>query len=670
VSKLYAADLVGAALGCILVIYTLEITDGPTAVLVVAFLASLGATLFAVEAGRGRLIHTTGIATFVLALAAPGHVLLVRNGYPALRVVWVKHQLDTPHLHEEWNSFSRVTVDGDPRVPLLPAGWGLSPVCPADLRLRQVWFHIDGFAGTVLTYFKGDLSTLEHLKYDLTNLVHYIRPDSRMLVVGAGGGRDVLSALKFDQKEVVAVEINPNIVKILNKDFGNFSGHLDRYPNVRFVVDEARSYIARQKELFDIIQVSLVDTSAATAAGAFVLTENSLYTLEAWKIFLNRLTSRGVLSVSRMYLEEAPAEVYRLTSLASKTLMELGVGNPRDHVIVARTPARPMQGVPRKIVAVNILVSKTPFTEADLSAIEGIAREMRFELALSPRTFTDAILPKIASASELDTFTAQYPMNIAAPTDDSPFFFNMLRLRNAFSRDALKLGWWHFNVIAVYTLAALLVVVVGLTLLCIVVPLILRTDRTALRGALPLCAFFASIGFGFMLVEISQMQRLTILLGHPVYSLSVVLSTLLLSSGCGSYVTQLVRESTLKRSASILVLALVALLVTFGTLTPYAIREFESATTGVRIGVATAVLFPLGLFMGMAFPLGMKLAANRATALTPWLWGINGATSVCASVLAIAIALTAGISASFWTGTSCYVVALAALVWAARAPSR
>jgi hypothetical protein len=667
VGKLYAADLIGAATGCILVIYTLQVTDGPTAVVVAALLAAVGATFFAVESAHRGLIRASVVATLLLAVFAGGHTILVNKQEPLLKILWIKHGAPAgPRLYEKWNSFSAVTVSGDPDAPGPPMGWGLSPVIPQNLQVRQLWLIIDAFAGTLLTGFNGDVSALEHLKYDMTNLVHYIRPDSKVLIVGAGGGRDVLSALKFNQKEAVAVEINPNIIEILNGKFGNFTGHLDRYPNVRFVNDEARSFIARQKDKFDIIQISLVDTSAATAAGAFVLTENSLYTIEAWKTFLEHLTPRGVLTVSRIYTQDNPAEVYRLTSLAAGSLMQLGVKDPRRHIILARTPTQQRPDVPALIVATNIMVSREPFTDADVATIMNVASKLRFNLALTPQAAADATFAGIASGYDSERVIDAYPLNIAAPTDDSPFFFNMLRLKDALSGKVLPPGWWQFNLIAVYTLGALLIVVVVLTALCIAIPLLLTTRKADLRGALPLCIFFASIGLGFMLVEISQMQRLIIFLGHPVYGLAVVLFSLLLSSGCGSLGTQAIKETGLRRSAAILLLLLVGALIAFGAITPLAVSRFQASTTALRIAVSVGILLPLGLFMGTAFPIGMKMASARSASLTPWLWGINGATSVCASVLAIAIALSAGISVSFWTGVACYLVALAAFAGTVR----
>jgi SAM-dependent methyltransferase len=663
VGKLYAADLIGAATGCLWVIVTLNVTDGPTAVIVVGSLAGIGAVLFGARA-RPRLKQVTVTVALVLAAFAAVHTVLVREQSPLIRLQWVKGRAEPRPLYEKWNSFSRLTVYGDATRASAPAGWGLSAAFRPERGVRQLSLFMDASAGTVLTGYDGNPADLEHLKYDVTNLVHYVRRGARVLVIGVGGGRDLLSAILFGQRSVLGVEINQDIIATVNGKFGGFTGHLDRLPQVRFVNDEARSYIARQQERFDIIQISLIDTWAATAAGAFVLTENSLYTAEAWKLFLDRLSPNGVLAVSRYHFRSRPDETYRLTSLAHTALTQSGVTDPRGQIVIVKQmdPNAPMP-----VGIATILVGRAPFSDLDLDAIEAVTRRMQFEVVLSPRFSADATFTTLASAGDPSAFLAAFPVNIAAPTDDSPFFFHTLRLRNVFNRAGSGQDFDHINMKAVSVLGVLLIVVTVLTGLCIVVPLAMTTERADLRGSVPLMVFFAGIGLGFMFVEISQMQRLIVFLGHPTYSLSVVLFSLLVSSGVGSYLTGRVEVRGATGPAARLLLLLLAVLFVFGIVSPGVIRAYQESTTPVRVLLVTAMLFPLGLFMGMAFPLGMRLASGRTPALTPWLWGINGATSVCASVLAIVIALSASISAAFWTGVACYGLALIAFAWASAA---
>src|SRR5918997_5314823 len=213
----------------------------------------------------------------------------------------------------------------------------MAPRLPEELTVNQLSMVIDSTAGTVLTRYTGDPDETDALRYDVTNLAHYARQDGDVLVVGVGGGRDVLSALEFDQRSVTGVEINGDILDITNGRYGDFTGHLDRHPKVDFVNDEARSYLARTDERFDIIQISLIDTWAATSAGAYALSENSLYTTEAWGEFFDSLDEGGILSVSRWFDfvgAERPLEMYRTASLASQALVEHGVENPRDHMLI------------------------------------------------------------------------------------------------------------------------------------------------------------------------------------------------------------------------------------------------------------------------------------------------------------------------------------------------
>ena len=686
VSSLYAADLAGAAVGCALLGPLLRVTDAPTGIVATAAVAGLGGLLFLpAKAGshpvttssggfrlqpEGRLLRPLCLlVTLTLAAFAVVHTYAVRHDSAWLRLVWVKGRYEPRPIVERWNPFSRIRVIGDPAREIKPSGWGFSATLPPALTARELHLDIDSYAGTELTAFDGNTATVEHLKYDVTNVVHYLRPSSDVVVVGAGGGRDILSALVFNQRQVTGVEINPSILELVNGRFGDFTGHLDRNPRVRFVNDEARSYLARMQARVDIIQISLIDTWAATASGAFVLTENSLYTLEAWTRFLERLSPRGVLSVSRWYYADRPGEVYRSAVLAVAALQRLGIARPRDHFAIVRASPPATAGAPDGIG--TILVSRDPLTSADLDTLEAVAARLKFDIVQSPRTSVDDTFAAIASGDRLPALLASYPLDISAPTDDSPFFFHMLRLRDVFDVHRWQdQGIVSFNMKAVGVLGVLLTTVVLMTTACIVVPL-MRTGRgTGLEGAAPYLAYFAAIGLGFMLIEISQLQRLTIFLGHPSYSLSVVLFSLLVSSGLGSLSTARVTapESAARRR----LMLTIAIMAAFGLLTPLVTHRFEASSTPIRIALSIALLFPIGFLMGMAFPLGMRLALRRAPLLAPWFWGVNGAASVCASVLAVVIAIGAGISAAFWTGTACYLAALTALTMtgANRNPTR
>jgi len=562
---------------------------------------------------------------------------------------------DNERLYERWNSFSRILVFGDKTVLHRPIAWGLSAKWPQAKKVSELIVGIDSVAHTPLTQFNGDLHTVDHLQYDVVNTVHLIRPNSSVLIVGVGGGRDVLSSLYYHQKHILGIEVNDRILETLTGPFGDYTGHLDRYPQVQLVNDEARSFIARSQKKFDIIQVSLIDTFAATASGGFVFTENSLYTLESWKIFMEHLTSRGIFSVSRWYGKKRLGEIYRCLTLATTTLRNLGVEDPRRNIVIIASQDGGYGGRTNWNVG-NLLVSKQPFSEEDLNILDAYAKEKGFQIVLSPRTVSTPSLASIVSTNNLNKLADNFPINILPPSDDSPFFFHMLKLKNFFNPKLEQVEtdreYW-----AVLTLWFLFIVVLISSFCFILFPVLFSPDRRLTVGTLPLLIYFCSIGLGFMFIEISQMQRLIVFLGHPIYGLSVVLFTLLLGSAAGSYSVSILSSHPWLNKPVLRLGGLLIALILFGCLTSFVIVHFRNCSTFARISLSTIVLIPLGFFLGMAFPIGMNLGQISSKLFTPWLWGVNGAASVCASILALILSLNWGISATFWAGFAFYVVA-------------
>lgn len=659
INRLYAVDLLGAGLGCLLLAVVFNAIDGPSALILVAALAAVGALFFAVHAEQRLALGAALMVVVLLGGMAAFNALSARDGVAPIAIVWTKGVKDLDYRYETWNSFSRITIDGDPNLPVVPFGWGLSNTLPTSTRVEQLAVSIDSIAGTFLTRYSGDSHQSDFLRYDITNLVHYLRPDSKVLVIGVGGGRDVLSALEFNQKSVTGVEINGKILELTKGPFADFTGHIADDPRVNLVNDEARSYITRTDKRFDIIEISLIDTFAATTAGAFALSENSLYTTEAWNTFFDRLTPDGVLSVSRWYQlgPLAPLETYRTVALASQALTERGIKNPRDHILVYHSP------LDKGFTVATVLVSPKPFTAADVAKMDKVTSRLQFPAVLTPDT---SLNPKWAGlvapggpAKGLEAFDE----DLAPPTDNRPFFFQMANFDNLVEGKGLD----DPRVTRpVKVLGLLAVAVLLLTVLFIGVPLVITTRRRAHRGMAPFYIYFASIGFGFLLVEFSQVLRLSVFLGHPIYALTVVLFSVLLFSGIGSMLSERIVDVDRKGTMLGPLAALLVVLAVFGSATVLITDAAASATTPIRILVAVALLMPIGLVMGMPLSIGMRMAATRPNAPTSFLWGINGATSVCASVLGMAIALFFGIAAAFWVGWVAYAIAGVAMIVAAR----
>jgi hypothetical protein len=659
VGTIYAADLAGAACGCLTTVATLKLFDAPAGVFLVATLAATGAGAFAVATGARR-----SLAAALVVVA--GTLVLAGTAASWLRLTWVKGGYERgPTLYERWNSYSRIRVSGDLTASSPPFGWGLSTTYRPTRDVGQLLLSIDAIADTVLTRLEGSPTELDYLGYDVTNLAHYLRGDARVLVVGAGGGRDVLSALAFGQREVVAVEVNDAILEALNHTFGAYTGHLDRRPTVQFVNDEARSYVARLDRRFDIIQVSFIDTFAASAAGAYVLTEHSLYTVEAWRTFLDRLSPDGILTFSRWHFHRFPAEVRRLVALGTAALLASGASRPRDHMLLVATQRGADPRYPTTIGVGTLLIARSPLSDRDLAVAHDVVTRLGFDVLLDPRTSADPVLAALASPDTLADAVAHSPLDISPPTDDRPFFFHTVPLERALRFAAVDQGNVSFNIAAVLVLVGGFAVTAGFSIACVAGVIAVRR-RHPTQGAITAAdaIFFAAIGLGYILVEVSQLERLTVVLGHPTLGLVVVLFALLLSSGIGSFaVGRWPMGSGVARAAPIMLAPLV--LFVFGVLTPKAIPSIWPLATAWRIAIAVAVLTPIGFAMGMVFPRGLEMVRARAPAATPWLWAINGATSVLGSLAAVLVSISAGISTAFWSGAVAYVVAAAAALWMA-----
>jgi hypothetical protein len=664
IGRVYAADLAGASLGCLSVLALLELTDGPSAILWAGAVAALAALLFrsagAVEGppgpGRDGPLARPGLILAVLAVLALANGA-TRHGIQPMVVKDVLEKRTGKLLFEKWNHFSRVVALRDTEEPSYPSFWGPSPVAPKDLAVEQIGLTIDGGAATPMYRWRGGISELDFLIYDVTNLAYVLRNAGRAAVIGVGGGRDLQAAWHFGFRDVTGVEINPIFIDLLTrrapfKDFAGFA----HAPGVRFVVDDARSWFTRTQERFDLVQMSMVDTWAATSAGAFTLSENGLYTLEGWKTFIGRLTPEGVFTVSRWHRVGAKAETGRMMSLAVASLLDLGVPDPSQHLFLASSGN-----------ISTLVLSREPLVARDLETLHRAARERLYEVVISPgETSPDDVLGRIVKSSsraELDRAISGMVLDLSPPTDNRPFFFNLLRFRNPLAvaqtfghRGPLAgmSGVVRGNLVATTTLVVILLVALVLVAFTIVLPL-----RPGLRDVgrdlvVSGTLFFTLLGLGFMLVEMGLLQRLSLFLGHPVYSLSIVLFSLILATGAGSFLSERLPLRSKARFVSWgLLLGAYLLFLSFRL--PGILASWQGAGTLARAALSVLFIAPAGILMGFGFPTGMRLVQAIDSRPTPWFWGINGAAGVLASVLAVISSIAFGIQVTLAAGALCYL---------------
>ncbi len=645
-ARTYGFDLIGAAAGCLFALGLMETVDGPSAMMILALLAMLSGACF------GKLPKRPAIGFAMLAVA--GLLLNLVPAKPTIYPYYTKfHMIPESSLaYDKWNSISRVTLDNE-RKNVMPPLWGPSARMPDSLKTSYYMFAVDGDAGAAISRWAGDAGApLHYLDYDVTTIAYAIPGLKTSAIIGLGGGRDVLSSLHAGVKSVTAMDVNNIQVSLLTrvepfKDYANIGDRKD----VRLIHSEARSWFARNPDKFDLIQMSLVDTWAATGAGAFALTENGLYTVEAWKLFYDHLNPGGVMTVSRWYLEDAQSEGERLVSLAVGALFDAGVTEPKKHLFMATCDR-----------IVTLVLSRDPMTEPQIAAMERRVKQMDFQTLISPhKDATGGEFANILNAksrADLDNLAKTAEYDISPPTDWRPFFFNQIKLTNPRQVITLAIGNEHSAIVGHAHALANLYVIMIFSLIMVVFAILwpLRAELAARNAFIRAgTAWFVLIGLGFMLLEMSLMQRMSVYLGHPAYGLSIVLFSLVLSTGIGSL---LCNERPLKTASSRVIWALCTAAAIFCAVffIDGAMKTFSDAPLLVRGILCVCVTLPIGCLMGFGFPTGIEMAREAHARSTAWFWGINGAAGVLGSSLAIAINIGAGIDVAMFCAALCYAL--------------
>ena len=646
---IYAVDLVGAAIGSIFCLMLLEALDISSATFTVAAVALVGVFFFQRARGEANAFIWAGLVAAVLAGAVVNNQSL--NGFRILYLKGNEVAYDDRFI-ESWTIHGQTLLFPNPTNQSGPFFWGPGEGFPVIPEMTLEALVIDGEAGTAVTEWDGNRETLDWPRFDVTALPYHLRPNSDVAVIGVGGGRDILTAIWADSTSITGIEINSAILDIIEQHRRDFV-NLAPQPEVNFIHDEARSYLTRSDERYDIIQMSLIDTWAATGAGAFTLSENGLYTVEGWQVFLDHLAPDGLLSVSRWYSPEALSETNRLLSLAAMTLLQRGVENPGAHLAL----------VSRLSVA-TLIVSPQPLRAAGVDTIERVAAEYGFNILHSPRQQSSEPLIRdiLASTSEADLAeaTRHQFLDFTPPTDSRPYFFNILK-PGALLSDAIDLEGLGIvadgNLLATYTLMLLCGFAVTGVLLVIGIPLLLAGKPDTPPGVFPSgLLYFACIGTGFMMVQIPLIQRFSVYLGHPVYAVAVLLFSMILAAGAGSFLSDRIRVDRDSRWTLWLPATIVILLAAIYLVSGWLIETTISQGLLVRCLLVVVTVAVAAVPMGMCFPLGLRLFREYSGRCLPWMWGINGATGVLASVSAVAISMWSGINTSLLVAILCYAL--------------
>ena len=637
IPRLYGADLCGGALACLAVVPLLNWVGGPNVVLVAGATMAAAGTIWAELRSMRR--NATLLTLALLALIGANY-----SGR-LIDVVYAKGTFRDPANVEftRWNALSRVEVDRD--------GQAKVAVIDADANTYIMNADVSRWHDTE---WEHDLMSAPPA------LANVLRPHGEFAIIGPGGGVDVLRAIANGSPSVTGIEINPIIATtIMRERYADYSQHLYQRPDVHIHVTDGRSFLRSTPQQFDVVQMTLVDTWASTAAGAFALSENNLYTVEAFREYFDHLKPDGMIAITRWEFRH-PREALRVVAVAMEALHRLGVANPARNFIVTSQGSLDEDGIP-----VVVLAKKSAFTAAEESAVtKHFDNYPDLEPLYLPSQPGQNPFSDLIASNDPYAFARAYAYNTAPVTDNAPFFFFTLKARQILGEEGLRGGIdWKVNLGVLVLLLVLLISVVAV-LAFLVLPLAFRSrNRKARHSPVPLL-YFVAVGLGYILVEIAFIQRFVLFLGHPTYALTVVIFLLMLSSGAGSLVSRLwLPRPDLGWVPLVLVIAALVADVFF---LPSRLAALVGMGFGYRLLISGVLLIPLGFVMGMPFPTGLRALAAVPVPDFPsvqdnaveWAWAMNAAASVLGSVLAMVIAIQFGLTVTLACGAAAYLLAL------------
>jgi len=658
--RVYCFDLLGAGTGALAIVGLLFVASPATALQVVGALGLLAAAVAWWECGvqpRWPVVVLLLLAAMVLSPVA--RVSLQVSQFKGLSQTL--RVLNAEQVDQRSSPLGQLTTVKSLSVPFRHTP-GLSLNAPGPIP-SQLGVFTDADAMSVLTRFDGDLNKFSYLDYQSSALPYHlleqhVLEQAEVLVLGAGGGADVLQALYHRARNVDAVELNPQIAELVNTAFADFTGALYSLPSVKLHFGEARGFVSASDSRYDLIQVALLDSFSASSAGLYALSENYLYTVEAFGEYLARLQPGGMLSITR-WTKTPPRDGLKIFATAIAALERAGVARPGHHLAMIRSWNTS-----------TLLVKNEPFGRDAINHLKAFCRERWFDPVFYPG-MTGAEANRYNQLQEpwyfvgaghllgpeRAAFMDDYKFNIRPSTDDRPYFSHFLKWRTLPELLALRerggmplLEWGYLILIATLVQAVLA------SFFLVLLPLWLRrgagTRVAGLRWRF--MVYFATIGTAFMFVEIAFIQKFILFLNHPLYAVSVVLCAFLVFAGLGSLMSERLGRhvSLLGITAGIGVLSVLYVL-----LLPGLFNWLVQLPGQFKIPISALLIAPLAFLMGMPFPLGLSVVSDSSPSWIPWAWGINGCASVISVMLATLLAIHLGFVLVIFVAAALYLLA-------------
>ena len=675
VNRLYFFDLFGSgigALGIIVTMYLIPPAQNLTLISAVGFCAVLIANWESWKTRQWRrIVPITGLAAAFIGYLLFNPISIKISPYKGLSSTL--NFPDAQILNERHSPLGLLHVVRSELIRAVP-GLSLNAQQPVQPQLG-IFTDADGM--TAITDFRGDLSKLGYLGDTTSAVAYHLIELPHVLVLGAGGGGDVLNALYHGAVSVDAVELNPQVLELVAKEHKDFAGHIygpdSPYP-VQVHVAEARGFVRATTKRYDLIQIALLDSVSASAAGTHALSESYLYTVEAFTDLYQHLTLGGIISITR-WLKTPPRDMIRLFGTAVVALEQSDGAVPAQQLAMIRGWRTG-----------TLLIKKGTFNAADRAAIQNFCRERSFDLAYYPQMpeveanrynqLAEPIFFRAAQAilsNDRKQFYEGYPFNIRPTTDNRPYFFQFLRFDSlvqmvrTVGRSAIPFIEWGYLLLIATLIQAVLA---GVVLILIPLFFLKREDTSSITHNSrftnwQVFVYFLSLGVGFMFIEMSFIQKFLLLLANPTYAVAVVLCAFLLFAGLGSLFSLKLRAIGKLRQPPIAVaigmLSVIALV--YLQLLPPIFHRFLASSDVLKIAVSIGLIAPLAFFMGMPFPLGIDRLQRHHPHLIAWAWGINGYASVVSAILATCLAIAFGFNVVILLAVGIYLIGGCVHLW-------
>ena len=684
--RVYSFDILGAGAGCLASIGALFVLAPAEALRAVGVLGLLAAGMawWSLGMGRHRAWAAVLAGLLALTLGLPDELFRLRPS-PYKDLSQTLQVAGARIVAERSSPLGLVTVVESPRVPFRHAP-GLSLAAPAEPP-PQLGVFVDGDGPSALTRHDGrrePLAYLDHLSSALPYHLMDRNAGPRVLVLGAGAGADLLQAMAGGARSIDAVELDPLVVDLVQQRFGSFSGRPYSAPGVRVHIGEARGFVARHGERFDLITVALLDAFGASSAGLYALAESYLYTTEAIGTYLDRLEPAGLLAITR-WMQLPPRDTLKLFATAVAALERRGVADPGRQLALVRSWR-----------TATLVVKASPFDAAEIAALREFCRARSFDVVhfpgitpgevnrfnvLEPPDLEQGVQALLGPARA--DFIERYKFAIEPATDDRPYFFRFFRwqtlpeLLALEGQGGLALLEWGYPVLVATLLQALVA-----SALLILLPLVVQARRGGTRGPAwrthgRIAIHFGALGLAFMFVEMAFIQRFVLFLAHPLTAVAVVLCGFLVFAGLGSRFAGRLQpgaRSPGQRPVGRAVAAIAALSLLYLAALPSIFGLAMPLPDAARIMLSLALIAPLAFAMGIPFPTGLARLAHAARqapvegkgkddavseseTMIPWAWGVNAFASVVAAILATLLAIHLGFAVVVAAAVLLYVVA-------------